>query len=166
MTEVGSSKRPRVLNAAALLAALSVGCYETTSLRMQVHSAATEDCAAMADRVFADAGYERGRPMTGMDFFYTPRIAPPSNAARHWGIGAWLSHDPPGTCAISLEALSEDSNPVAPTAHSGANGKYYESPSAGSAVATEYSGQRGEYYDAAVRDMAKRLETALAAPAH
>jgi hypothetical protein len=137
-----SSNRLRPLSAAALGAALCVGCYDSTSLRLEVRSPSTHlDCVATADRVFADAGFERVRTMSGADMFYTPRTTASSFVALHWGIGAWLNRDNPnGTCDVSLEALSRDP---------------------GVSQQAMYTSQRGEYYDSTVRDMAKRLEVAF-----
>jgi hypothetical protein len=121
---------------------LCVGCYETTSLRLEVKSpSASANCVATADRVFADAGFERVRTIGGADMFYTPRTTASSFVALHWGIGAWLKHDGPNdTCDVALEALSEDP---------------------GASQQVWYSSQRGDYYDSTVRDMAKRLEIAF-----
>lgn len=138
-----SANRLRVLSAAALSAAICLGCYESTALRLEVRSPAThDDCAATADRVFTEAGFERVRTVAGADMFYTPRMTASSFMALHWGIGAWLNrNEPSGTCHVALEALSED-------------------PSA--SQQRLYTSQRGEYYDSTVRDMAKRLELAFA----
>ncbi|HXJ19760.1 MAG TPA: hypothetical protein VMT03_05960, partial [Polyangia bacterium] len=114
-------------------AAICAGCYQTTALRLQVKSATTRsDCVATADRVFAEAGFERIRTTAGADMFYTPRTTASSFVALRWGIGAWLNReDRDDTCDVALEALSED-------------------PSASQQAI--YTSQRGEYYDSTVRD--------------
>jgi len=134
-----------VLSATLLSATLlSPGCYSATPLRVQVQSrppAAT--CVQTTDRVFADAGFERVRTVSGPDMFYTPRTRPGASVSLGWGIGAWLSHDDPNACSLTIEALSADPD-----------------------VARDrpFSGQRGEPFDAAVRDMARRLEVAFERP--
>jgi hypothetical protein len=98
---------------------------------------------ATADRVFAEAGFERVRTMSGADMFYTPRTTASSYVALQWGIGAWLNRDTPSdTCDLALEALSEE-----PTA----------------SRQRTFTSHPGEYYDSTVRDMAKQLETAFSA---
>jgi hypothetical protein len=135
----------RPITTAALMALLSVGCYSATPLRVQVQSrppAAT--CVQTTDRVFADAGFERVRTVLGPDMFYTPRARPGTSLSFGWGIGAWLGHDDPAACSLTIEAISADPE-----------------------VARDrpFSVQRGEPFDAAVRDMAKRLEIAFERPA-
>jgi len=158
-----STNRLRVLSAAALAAAISIGCYQSTSLRLEVRSPSTSvDCVATADRVFADAGFERIRTMRGPDMFYTPRTTVSSDVALRWGIGAWLNRDSPsGTCDVALEALSEDPGPP--------HDMTYSIPLGGNPFPARpalpqdriYSGQAGHDYDSTVRDMAKRLEVAF-----
>ena len=138
-------KGVRPITTAALMALLSVGCYSATPLRVQVQSrppAAT--CVQTTDRVFADAGFERVRTVLGPDMFYTPRARPGTSLSFGWGIGAWLGHDDPAACSLTIEAISADPE-----------------------VARDrpFSVQRGEPFDAAVRDMAKRLEIAFERPA-
>lgn len=137
-------KVSRPLAAAVLCAALSIGCYTATPLRLQVRSGDGDQraCVRTTDRVFADAGFERIRTMLGVDMFYTPRTSPTAQIALGWGIGAWLNGDrPTETCAVTLEALSDDHVP---------------------ARQHPFTSQRGEYFDATVRDMAHRLELAFA----
>jgi hypothetical protein len=133
----------RFLTAAMLGAALSGGCYASAPLRVQVQSTAElqDGCVRTTDRVFADAGFERIRTMMGVDMFYTPRTSPTASIALGWGIGAWVNHgESPDSCAVTLEALSADPEPTR------------QRP---------FTSQRGEYFDAAVRDMAHRLEVAM-----
>lgn len=133
----------RPLTAAILGTLLSLGCYSTTELRLQVQShAEDQSCVHTTDRVFADAGFQRVRTVMGPDMFYTPRTTPGAQIALGWGIAAWVNRDQPSTsCALTIQAISAD-------------------PAAGSEH--RFTSQRGEYFDAAVRDMAKRLELAFA----
>ncbi|MES1208050.1 MAG: hypothetical protein ABUS79_19115, partial [Pseudomonadota bacterium] len=117
---------------------LSLGCYSATPLRVQVQSRPpANSCVQTTDRVFADAGFERVRTVLGPDMFYTPRTRPGTSLSLGWGIGAWLSHDDPSACSLTIEAISPDPD-----------------------VARDrpFSMQRGEDFDTAVRDMARRLE--------
>ncbi|MES1206133.1 MAG: hypothetical protein ABUS79_09375 [Pseudomonadota bacterium] len=134
----------RPLSKAVLGGLLSLGCYSATPLRVQVQSrppAAT--CVQTTDRVFADAGFERVRSVFGPDMFYTPRTRPGTSVSLGWGIGAWMSHDDPAACSLTIEAISADPDVS------------HERP---------FSVQRGEPFDAAVRDMAHRLEVAFDQP--
>jgi hypothetical protein len=83
------------------------------------------------------------RTVVGPDMFYTPRTRPGSALVLGWGIGAWLSHDDPSACAMTIEAISEDPEVG------------YNRP---------FSVQRGEPFDTAVRDMARRLAVAFDEP--
>jgi hypothetical protein len=122
---------------------LPLGCYSTQQLRVQVQSPARRiDCVRAADRVFADAGFERVPTALGSDMFYSPRTRPGARMALGWGIAAWLNHDEPNGCALTIEAMSPE-------------------PSASRDPL--YSAQRGESIDATVREMARRLEVAFAA---
>ncbi len=130
---------------------------------MEVRSPSTSfDCVATADRVFAEAGFERIRTMRGPDMFYTPRTTASSDVALRWGIGAWLNHDNPGgTCDFALEALSEDPGPP-PARYSTMPGGPVTFPqNPGLPQEQNYSSQAGHDYDSAVREMAKRLELAF-----
>jgi hypothetical protein len=153
----------RVVSAAALGAAICVGCYQTTSLRLEVKSPSTNlDCVATADRVFSEAGFERIRTMRGPDMFYTPRTTASSDLALRWGIGAWLNRDNPGgTCDVSLEAMSEDPGPPVSNISTGQAGNPFIQPVPGPPLDKAYSSQAGHDYDSAVREMAKRLEVAF-----
>ncbi len=137
----------RPLSTALVGALVSIGCYSSTQLRLQVRAPAQPDaqrCVRTADRVFADAGFERVRTVIGPDMFYTPRTNPGAQIALGWGIGAWVDRGPSAeSCALTIEAMSADPVPGRPR---------------------PFSTQRGESFDAAVRDMAKRLELAFAAP--
>ncbi|MFL5307215.1 MAG: hypothetical protein ACJ8F1_18510 [Polyangia bacterium] len=154
----------RPLTTAVLGALLSVGCYSATPLRVQVQSrppAAT--CVQTTDRVFADAGFERVRTVFGPDMFYTPRTRPGTTLTLGWGIGAWLSHDRnPDECSLTIEAISAD--PA--VAHDGPPLVLEHGETFDVAVAQNraFSAQRGEAFDAAVRDMARRLEVAFDRP--
>ena len=131
------------MTAAALAALLSAGCYSTAELRVAVHLSpeSRSTCIRATDRVFADAGFERVRMVTGPDMFYTPRATPGVSVPLGWGIGAWLDHGTLDSCAMVIEAISADPEPGA---------------------MKPYTVQRGEPFDTAVRDMAHRLEVASA----
>jgi hypothetical protein len=158
-----SSNRLRVVSAAALGAALCLGCYETTALRLQVKSASrSTNCEATADRVFAEAGFERAGTLTGRVIFYTPRMTASSFVALRWGIGASLNPEgQDATCEVVLEALSEDLSAPPDKWHASQPGEYFESTE--TSRSKLYTSQRGDYYDSTVREMAKRLEVAFAA---
>ena len=141
---MGMTKVLRPLTTVVFGALLSLGCYSATPLRVQVQSrppAAT--CVQTTDRVFADAGFERVRTVFGPDMFYSPRTRPGTSVSLGWGIGAWVSHDGVDACSLTIEAISADPE-----------------------VARDrpFSVQRGEPFDAAVRDMARRLEVAFEQP--
>lgn len=160
---MGMTKALRPLTTAAFGALVSVGCYSATPLRVEVRSrppAAT--CVQTADRVFADAGFERVRTVLGPDMFYTPRTTAGASLSLSWGIGAWLSHDQNNACALTIEAISPD--PEVPEMRS-----LSVQPSASFVASTRdvlrpFSMQRGEPFDAALRDMARRLEIAFERP--
>ncbi len=138
----------RPLTTAVLGALACAGCYSSTELRLQVRAPAQAQtdahrCVRTADRVFADAGFERVRTIVGPDMFYTPRTNPGAQIALGWGIGAWLDRDPASeSCAVTIEAISADPAPT---------------------HLRPFTTQRGEPFDAAVREMAKRLELAFEA---
>jgi len=146
---------------------MGLGCYQATSLRLEVKSPSTSvDCVATADRVFADAGFERIRTMRGPDMFYTPRTTASAEAALRWGIGAWLNRDNPGgTCDVALEALSEDPGPPPATNHSIPVGPNFFPQNPRLPQEQLYSSQAGHSYDSAVREIAKRLEVAYSGEA-
>jgi len=139
---MGRMKLP--LTAAILSGLLSLGCYTTAPLRMKVQSQVDDQsCVRTTDRVFADAGFERVRTLIGPDMFYTPRTTPSAQIALGWGIGAWVSRDHSSeSCGVTIEALSDDPTPGGQRS---------------------FTSQRGDSFDAAVRDMAQRLQVAFAA---
>ena len=142
---MGMTKVLRLLTMAVLGALASVGCYSATPLRVQVQSRPpAAGCVQTTDRVFVDAGFERVRTVRGPDMFYTPRARPGTTLSLGWGIGAWLGHDDPTACSLTIEAISADPDVS------------HDRP---------FSVQRGDSFDAAVRDMARRLEIAFAEPA-
>jgi hypothetical protein len=145
----------------------AAGCYDSTSLRLAVHSPPTTlDCARTVDSVFFDAAYVRLNNVTGPDLFYAPRMtgrmapvamsgpagvrtSPTSMSTTDlgWGIGVWLKDDAKepaaaggGVCGFELEALT---------------------PEPGPGMSHRYVGQRGEPFDSTVRDMAQRLTVAF-----
>ncbi|HVY37878.1 MAG TPA: hypothetical protein VHM31_08080 [Polyangia bacterium] len=159
------TKALRPFSTAALATLLSVGCYSATPLRLQVQSrppAAT--CVQTTDRVFADAGFERVRTVWGPDMFYTPRTRPGRSVGLDWGIGAWLSHDDPGACSLTIEAISADPDVSRMRTVSGPHGELFEVADPEVSRLRPFSVQRGEPFDAAVRDMARRLEVAFQQP--
>jgi hypothetical protein len=150
--------------ATATILGPAASCYDSTSLRLAVHSPPTTlDCARTIDSVFFDSAYVRINNVTGPDLFYTPRLPPvpmaglvgprasawamtPSDLG--WGIGVWLKNgakdDPPtgghSVCGFELEALT---------------------PEPGPGMSRRYVGQRGETFDRTVREMAQRLTAAF-----
>ncbi|HXU60216.1 MAG TPA: hypothetical protein VN962_00845, partial [Polyangia bacterium] len=159
-------KVSRPLAAAVVCAALSIGCYTAAPLRLQVRSGDDDHsaCVRTTDRVFADAGFERIRTMMGVDMFYTPRTSPTAQIALGWGIGAWVNGDrPTETCAVTLEALSDDQVAAPGPAMTASPGPWPSTWSPPSPARQHpFTSQRGEYFDATVRDMAHRLELAFA----
>ncbi len=142
---MGMTKVLRPLATALLGGLLSLGCYSAVPLRVQVQSRpSAANCIQTTDRVFADAGFERVRTVRGPDMFYTPRTRPGTSLVLGWGIGAWVGHDDPSACSLTIEAISADPD----LAHD-----------------RPFSVQRGDSFDAAVRDMARRLEVAFEGPA-
>jgi hypothetical protein len=159
---MGMTKVLRPLTTAVLGGLLSVGCYSATPLRVQVQSRPpAASCVQTTDRVFADAGFERVRTVFGPDMFYTPRTRPGTTLTLGWGIGAWLSHDTADDCSLTIEAISAD-----PTLVQEAPLVVHRGVVCEPAVARDrtFSAQRGETFDAAVRDMARRLEVAFDHP--
>jgi hypothetical protein len=161
---MGCEKSFRPLTAVLLGTLLSAGCYSAAQLRVpvQLPPDSRTSCVHAIDRVFADAGFERVRIVTGPDMFYTPRTNPGSSVPLQWGIGAWLNHDDPNRCALEIEAISADPapGPPPPPAPSPVGHQSFSSPETLSIHA--YTTQRGEAFDAAVREMARRLQLASA----
>lgn len=161
---MGCEKSFRPLTAVVLGTLLSAGCYSTAQLRVpvQLPSASSTSCVRAVDRVFADAGFERVRSVTGPDMFYTPRTNPGSSVPLQWGIGAWLNHDDASRCALELEAISADpvAGPTPPPALLAGRREVFTLETA--SIPPSYSTQRGEPFDAAVREMARRLQLASA----
>ncbi|HVT07648.1 MAG TPA: hypothetical protein VHO67_09325 [Polyangia bacterium] len=156
------TKALRPFSTAALATLLSTGCYSATPLRVQVQShPPAASCVQTTDRVFADAGFERVRTVWGPDMFYTPRTRPGTSVALDWGIGAWLSHDDPDACSLTIEAISADPGVSRTRTFSGPHGELYDATDPEISRMRPFSVQRGEPFDAAVRDMARRLEVAF-----
>jgi hypothetical protein len=179
--------RPVLLLALALLgAAASVGCYATTPHRAEIATRANPtDCGAAINDVFSRSGFIQVSTPPGLSMLFSPRIAGAYSSTLHTGAGVGVTIDAKdqaaGTCHVTLEALSADpgcadaerglvdsqscqrlDGPTAPTGG-------YPPPlqpdvartCSASPTTCELTSAPGPENDAAVDELARRLQAAL-----
>jgi hypothetical protein len=184
------SRPPRVLVLAGALAVAAGGCYSTTRHRAEVATPAGQKaCAAAVSEVFERSGFNQLPTPPNLSMFFAPRVRASYSSFLEFGtgIGVTIAADAAarGTCQVTLEALSPDAG----------CGDNYGAPSmmtcqaqqAGEAIgmerlprdsssvqpqcpltpplACELSYAPGADNDAAVDELARRLQLALGARA-
>jgi hypothetical protein len=166
--------------------ALAVGCYSTTPHRAQLASQATpKDCSAAIGAFFSNVGFVQLPAPPRLSMLFTARVSGPYTSFLRTGSGVGVTVNEGGeseTCHITLEALSPDANcgdlRTSPTC-AGPPGAVFLDPIASTAsppawhgnsappcpivapVTCELSYAPGEDNDAAVDDLARRLQAAL-----
>ncbi len=162
------------------------GCYSTTPHRAEIATPATPNvCESTIRNLFAQSSYVQLPSPPHVSMFFTPRMRGPYSSFLEFGTGVGVTIDAAaaqrGTCQVTLEALSPDAgcgnNYDSPSMVScqaaraqtftpvgqGAPGGLQRSPPCPVTppLACELSYAPGAENDAAVDELARRLQVAL-----
>jgi hypothetical protein len=182
-----SARRLALLAVAGLY--LTAGCYSSTPHRAQASTAVAQaNCARTVSTVFANSGFIQVPPPPNVSMLFTPRIGGPYTSFLRTGagVGVTLNQNAAPSCRVTIEALSPDSScvfmgppllcsartgPVAMDQVTGEMTPLHDgSLSIPACPATvqlcQLSYAPGEDNDAAVDELARRVQAALGAPVH
>jgi hypothetical protein len=162
------------------------GCYSTTPHRAEIATPATANvCAAAVRRLFAESSYVQLPSPPHVSMFFAPRMRGPYTAFLEFGtgVGVTINADAAaaGTCRVTIEALSPDAgcgnnygspsmlscqdaraNPFVGPPPVAAGGQANVMPCPVTPpLACELSYAPGAENDAAVDELARRLQAAL-----
>jgi hypothetical protein len=167
---------------------LASGCYATTPHRAQASSPVAQgDCARTVSTVFANSGFIQVPPPPKVSMLFTPRIGGLYTPFLRTGagVGVTLNQSEPTSCHVTIEALSPDSSctllgapllcngntgPVAMDQVTGAmtpvpDGTLSLPACPATTLLCELSYAPGPENDAAVDELARRVQAALGAAA-
>jgi hypothetical protein len=181
------ARRLAVLAMAPL--ALAVGCYSTTPHRAEVASSATaHDCGAVIADVFARSGFIELPTPPNLTMFFAARTTGPYSSflSTGAGVGVTLQQRDQDACHVTLEALSPDAS--CPGTQGGLSGtlncRQLNAPGTPALAAPGYgvsseppcpvvgppicelTSAPGRSNDAAVDELARRVQIALGGGAH